>query len=237
MGVFGNYDNVDPQKEIFPVTADFGRRFHELHEQADAIEASKRMESPEYGFRGYRINENDLLNWKVKVRHLLSSVCGSDSQHFTQFVASEEAKMMTTNHEIFLRLRAVLMAAKEDYEGGYLNKLKLLVQSDVFDSELEQANELLASGYTTAAAVIAGVVLETGLREMCSDKALSIGPLDKMNVDLAKAGAYNKLAQKQITALADIRNSAAHGRADQFSKDDVANMIKEVQRILASRAT
>jgi hypothetical protein len=60
---------------------------------------------------------------------------------------------------------------------------------------------------------------------MCVDRALPIGKLDKMNADLAKAGAYNKLVQKQITALADIRNDAAHGHYDQFSKDDVSSMI------------
>jgi hypothetical protein len=217
------------------VAADFGRRFEELSKQAEAIEISKKKENPQYGISGYRVDPSTLLNWVVKVRHQLSSVCGPDSQHFTQFVASEASNMYETNHEVFLRLRAVLLAAKEDYEGGYLNKIKLLVQSEIFDSELEQASELLASGYTTAAAVIAGVVLETGLREMCADGALSIGKLDKMNADLAKAGIYNKLVQKQITAIADIRNSAAHGHPEQFTKDDVANMIKDVERILAGR--
>jgi hypothetical protein len=219
------------------VAADFGRRFDELCAQAEVIDASKKMERSEYSFPGYRIDSSDLINWIVKVRHLLSSVCGSDSQHFTQFVACEAGDMYTTNHEIFLRLKAVLLAAKEDYEGGYLNKLKLLVQSEVFDSELEQASELLAAGYTTPAAVVAGVVLETGLREMCADNALEVGSLNKMNADLAKAGVYNKLVQKQITALADIRNSAAHGQPEQFSKDDVTNMTKEVQRLLANRTT
>lgn len=214
--------------------AGFGRRFQELCQQADVIEASKRFERTPY--EGHFINQNDLINWSVKARHLLSSVCGPDSQHFTQFVACEKASMYTTNHEIFLKLRAVLEAAKEDYEGGYLNSLKLLVQAEVFDSELEQASELLASGYVPAAAVTAGVVLEAGLREMCADNSLPVGKLDKMNADLAKAGVYNKLVQKQITALSDIRNSAAHGHFDQFTKDDVSNMIKEVQRILASRA-
>jgi hypothetical protein len=214
------------------LAADFKRRFGELCQQAAVIEASKRFENEPY--EGYRINENELINWKVKVRHLLSSVCGSDSQHFKEFVESEQASMYVTNHEIFLTLRAVLEAAKEDYEGGYLN-LKLLVQAEVFDSELEQAGELLASQYVVAAAAIAGVVLETGLREMCADNAIQVGKLDKMNADLAKAGVYNRLVQKQITALADIRNSAAHGHSDQFSKDDVANMIRDVQRILASR--
>jgi hypothetical protein len=215
--------------------ADFGRRFDELCTQAVALDASKKR-SAQYD-SSYYLDVSDLLNWVVKVRHLLSSVCGPNSQHFTQFVAAEKPGMYTTNHETFQKLRAVLLAAKEDYEGGYLNELKLLVQGEVFDSELEQANELLTSGYIPAAAVTAGVVLEAGLREMCVDRALPIGKLDKMNADLAKAGAYNKLVQKQITALADIRNNAAHGHYDQFSKDDVFSMIKDVQRILASRTT
>jgi hypothetical protein len=46
---------------------------------------------------------------------------------------------------------------------------------------------------------------------MCTEKGLPIGKRDKMNADLAKGGAYHKFRQKQITALADIRNSAAHG--------------------------
>jgi hypothetical protein len=195
------------------------------------------MHNSQYSASGYIVEVSDLLNWAVKVRHLLSSVCGQNSQHFTQFVAAETPSGYSTNYETFQRLRAVLLAAKEDYDGGYLNDLKLLVQSEVFDSELEQANELLVSGYIIAAAVTAGVVLEAGLREMCVDRALPIGKLDKMNADLAKAGVYNKLVQKQITALADIRNSAAHGHYDQFSKDDVSSMIKDVQRILASRTT
>jgi hypothetical protein len=216
--------------------ADFGRRFDELCKQADQLEASKKRFHTDYA-SGITIEPGDLLNWIVKVRHLLSSVCGPNSQHFTLFVAAEKRSVHGTNHDVFLKLRAVLLAAKEDYEGGYLNELRLLVQADLFDSELEQASELLASGYVPAAAVTAGVVLEAGLREMCVDRALPIGNLNKMNADLAKAGVYNKLVQKQITALADIRNSAAHGQSDQFSKDDVASMIKDVHRILADRKT
>jgi hypothetical protein len=139
--------------------------------------------------------------------------------------------------ELFSRLKAVLLAAKEDYEGGYLHKIRNLIQADVFDSELEQAGELLASGYKTPAAVIAGIVLETSLRQMCQDNGLPTGKLDKMNADLAKAGVYSKLVQKQITALADIRNNAAHGHDDQFIEGDVTNMIRDVRSLLASCLT
>jgi hypothetical protein len=212
------------------MASDFGPRFDELLQQADDIESKTTggNSAPRY------VDDNQFLNWKVKARHLLISVCGKDSQHMQLFVESEQYRPYTTNYNTFLRLKAVLLAAKEDYEGGYLMKIRDLIQADVFDNELEQAEELFSAGYLPAAAVIAGVVLETTLRQMCVDNGIGIGKLDKMNADLAKAGVYNRLHQKQITALADIRNSAAHGNATAFTKDDVNNMIRDVRRFIAS---
>lgn len=130
-------------------------------------------------------------------------------------------------------MKAVFLAAREDFEGGYLSSVRTLVQAEVFDSELEQAEELLKGGCVTAAAVIAGVVLETALRELCDRASIPYGKLDKMNVDLVKAGIYNKLVQKRITAHADIRNSAAHGKPEEFTEQDVSAMLQEVGRFLA----
>jgi hypothetical protein len=214
--------------------ADFGRRFDELSKQAEAIEANKKTQRTEYG-EGTYVDQPMLINWQVKVRHLLSSVCGTNSQHFIAFSEAEKPLPYTTNHELFQIMKAVFLAAKEDYEGGYLHRFRDVVQAGVFDSEMEQAEELLASGYYTAAAVIAGVVLETKLRQLCEDKELASGKLDKMNADLARADVYNKLTQKQITALADIRNSAAHGETGQFEPNDVKNMLRDVRSLLADR--
>jgi hypothetical protein len=215
--------------------ADFGRRFDELFKQAEAIESAKTKNTGDFGW-GYNVDSEQLMNWRVKARHLLALACGAESQHFRQFVESEKPQSLHTNHAMLRDLRAIFLAAKEDYEGGYLNSLKVLVQGEVFDSELEQATELLSSGYTLPAAVVAGVVLETGLREMCTDEGIAVGKLDKMNADLAKAGVYSKLIQKQITAIADIRNSAAHGHPEKFTREDVEGMIRDVRRILADRA-
>jgi hypothetical protein len=55
-----------------------------------------------------------------------------------------------------------------------------------------------------------------------------------MNDDLAKAGAYNSLVQKRITALAAIRNSAAHGKPDDFSEKNVTDMIAQVRDFVES---
>jgi Domain of unknown function (DUF4145) len=212
----------------------FKQRFDELEAQAIQVEASRAIHHSEMFGSGEYIDDVLLLNWKVKVKHLLSKVCGKESQHFQQFEKDEEGIGYTTNYSIFKNLRAIFLAAKEDFEGGYLSSMKTLVQAEVFDSELEQAEELLSNGYSTAASVIAGVVLETALRELCDKEGISHGKLDKMNADLVKASVYNKLVQKQITALADIRNSAAHGKPNEFTEQDVTNMIRDVSQFLAN---
>ena len=61
--------------------------------------------------------------------------------------------------------------------------------------------------------------------------------LTHLNDELAKLGVYNKLQQKRITALADIRNNAAHGDYDQFTKDDVTGMIEDIERFLITYAS
>ena len=208
------------------------RRFQELTEQASELEASKRMEQSYGGSPQLNIDSNRLLNWKVKAKSLLATVCGTESQHFKHFEESESGSF-STNLSNFGRMRAVFDAAFEDFEGGYLVKIHDLIRAEVFGSELEQASELLKSDYAVAAAVIAGTVLETSIRELCNRNQIPHGKLDKMNADLVKAGAYNGIVQKRVTHLAAVRNSAAHGKESEFKTYDVKAMIEEIEHFLA----
>lgn len=174
-----------------------------------------------------------LLGWCVKVRNLLANACGRESEHFSSFVDAEKPQPYEKNTIRLNRLRAVFLAAKEDFEGGYLQSIRNLVEAEVFSTELEQARELLSAGYRAPAAIVCGVVLETNLRRLCDQHCLNVGKLDRMNADLAKAGHYNSLVQKRITALAAIRNSAAHGNHSEFSDKDVLAMIEDVERLVA----
>lgn len=208
-------------------------RFDQLANEISSIEVTKKIESSEFGSYTY-VDKELLLAWKVKVKNLLVSACGEKSQHYQEFVKAEELRAYDSSYTTFERMKAVFSAAIEDYKGGFLTSVKNLIQADVFDVELDQARELLSNGYKLAAAVIAGVVLETTLRDLCIREGLTQSKLDKMNADLAKAGIYNKLQQKRITALADIRNSAAHGKPEDFSENDVTNMIRDVEQFLAT---
>ncbi len=209
------------------------QRFSELTEQLTEIEATKRNVQGAYG-PGQSIDYELFTGWKVKVKNLLVTVCGENSQHFKAFEKGEQRGSMEQTYAVKQRLGAIFLAAKEDFEGGYLSSLKNLVQAEVFESELEQAQELLKSGYKLASAVIAGVVLETALRDLSTANQMTHGKLDTMNAQLAKAGIYNKLQQKRITAIADIRNSAAHGKPEEFTEADVESMIRDIESFLLS---
>jgi hypothetical protein len=221
------------RKEEMANTSLLAKRFGELVSQLESVEATKKYHQNEFGAGDY-VDNNLFLNWRVKARNLISKACGVESEHYKQFVQSEKGhQMMETNFSILNDLKAVFLAAKEDYEGGYLNSIRNLIQAEVFGTELDQATELLSAGYRSPAAVVAGVVLETTLRQLCTDAGITTGKLDKMNADLAKAGVYHLLVQKRITALADIRNNAAHGHPEKFKDTDVSDMISYVENFVA----
>lgn len=140
-------------------------------------------------------------------------------------------------------LMGVLSALRADYEAGYLKSVEELIHADIFADFLEMAQHLLSQGYKDPAAVMAGSVLEQHLRQLCEKHAIDIthtkpsGDIipkkaSRLNDDLAKEDIYPKLDQKSITAWLDLRNSAAHGHYEDYSKDQVALMIQGIRDFL-----
>ncbi len=171
--------------------------------------------------------------WGVSCLNILSRGFSPDSDHYRRF--SNFIDHIAYDYAASQAL-GILKAAKDDYEHGILFETRVLIEAEVFDDFLEQADHLLQQGYYQPAAVVAGAVLEDGLRKLCdrNDIPLPDKPkLDTMNADLAKRGVYNKLVQKQVTALADLRNKAAHGQWDQFTEADVTNMLQHVRAFMA----
>lgn len=112
------------------------------------------------------------------------------------------------------------------------------MHEDVIGDLTSQARALLEAGYHPAAAVVAGCILEDALRTLCDKHKSSVvlpdrPTLDFMNGQLAASGVYTKLVQKRIAALADVRNSAAHGQWDKLIVADVEDMLQYVERFVA----
>lgn len=131
---------------------------------------------------------------------------------------------------------------KAEIENGWISTIKSIVSAEIFSDFLEMAEHLLKSDYKDAAAVMIGGVLEEHLRQLCIDNGIDVTyekdgkliPLkaDRMNSELAKAGIYNKLDQKGVTAQLDLRNNAAHGNYSEYDKRQVEMMYDFVFNFL-----
>ena len=136
-------------------------------------------------------------------------------------------------------MHGVLCALLIDTKEGYLKSAEELVHAEVFSDFIEMADYLLQGGYKDAAAVIIGGVLEGHLRVLCRkhgidpDMSAQSGgrpkKADAMNNELAKAGVYSKLDQKNVTAWLDLRNKAAHGHSSEYKKEQVDIMLAGVR--------
>ena len=146
---------------------------------------------------------------------------------------------------------STLKALKEDFEKGFLGNLLLQIEAEISADYMGQAERLLKERQSgkydhVPAAVLAGAVLEKSLRTLCDNHTPPIptvnskGELKTLNPlidDLKKVGVFNELKAKQLRAWADIRNKAAHGEFEKFTRSDVEGMIKGIGDFLAVHIT
>lgn len=181
----------------------------------------------------------DLLFFHKRVKYIFSSLKLEDYNgrvnrfKFTH-VTLDKSYIHNFDKDLF-EVRAALKTVKKELEKGLLYKVSELVTAEVFSDFLEYAKYLLDKGFIHSVPVIVGSVLESELRKMSEknglptktekDKNLTIEP---MNENLGREGIYEMKVQKRITALTQIRNDAAHGHYDLFSKEDVEDMYDYV---------
>lgn len=224
MGETANFDQNGPIAMKFD--RGIADRFEQLLTKGKEVERTKR--SNEYG---ESVDSTMFHEWATSALSLLKRVFGGDSDHYANL------KTVYDNYSgyswDFEKCLGIFRAAEDDFRGGYLFNVHSLVSAEVLDDVLEQASELVGKHYKDPACVVAGVALETTLKDLCARHSIAPGKLDKMNADLAGAGVYNKGMQKQITGWAHWRNKAAHGEWDEYSEADVREMISGVTRFIA----
>ena len=133
------------------------------------------------------------------------------------------------NISIFDTRLAVLESAISQIQGGFVGNIRHLLHADIFDSMIGQAAALLTQGHKVPAAVLGRIVIERWLRDRA--EAVAIPAYDtakpsKLNDDLKKSGEYSAPKWRQLQAYLDVGNAAAHGKPDEFSEDDVRQLLE-----------
>ncbi|MDE0113811.1 MAG: hypothetical protein OXN84_16175 [Albidovulum sp.] len=175
----------------------------------------------------------DAVNLLMRCFTAISRVSGLNSPYARQLAGISDG-----NEYPYYRLPQHIGVAKallSDIKNGYLESLEELTNSATFADFLEMADHLLEKGYKDPAAVLAGGTLEAHLKKLCAKHGLKtrtagqFKSADRLNADLKKAGAYQQLDQKSVTAWLGLRNHAAHGNYSEYGKDQVQLLVANVR--------
>jgi len=150
-----------------------------------------------------------------------------------------------TKEKIFDDLAAVAMRFSTQVEiakaaqlrfDSKLMDLQGLVRADLFDSELEAARDLLRAGFLRPSGVVAGVLLESHLRQVCDDHKVKVSKknptIGDLNDLLKNASVYDTAAWRNIQRLGDLRNLCGHKRDREPTKDDVVELLDGVDKTM-----
>ena len=128
----------------------------------------------------------------------------------------------------------ILKSANKRFESSLFD-IKQLLQADIFDSELETARELHKNGFLRPVGVVAGVILESHLSQVCTNHGATIR---KKNPTIAD---YNDLLKNNnvvdvpqwrfIQRLGDLRNLCGHKKNREPTEDEVSELIDGVEKI------
>jgi hypothetical protein len=213
---------------------DLVKRVDELIEMG-----SKALSTRNYKYDIESLDSGAIKGFRAASLSFIDRVYGSNHPHFKEFQENTKDYYPSDAENGI----AILRAIRSEIDGGWLFTLKGLITAEVFADFIEMAEHLLETGYKDPAAVMCGSVLEEHLRQLCTRNAIAIEiekddkqihkKADRLNSELAKNEVYSKLDQKMVTAWLDLRNKAAHGKYDEYTEDQVKNMLVAVTEFMA----
>jgi hypothetical protein len=202
------------------------RRFAGLIEQGVKVAATKQ------GTGRYPVVDSEMFcHWQAGALSALRQVFGADYPHYRLFSERVLGRMLSDTKEGI----GILRAAKDDIDGGWLTELSELVAGEVFTGFLDMAGHLLDNGYKDPAASLTGAVLEDSMRRIASKNSIALDPKENLaaqNVKLRQGKVYNMVVWRRVEMWREIRNSADHGRFDEYTKADARQMLDGVRDFL-----
>jgi len=185
------------------------------------------------------VDAGQFFGFRAAALSFLRTVFGEDHPYYRDFDSRVDRHLF--NHASMGR--EIVAAAKSEVTGGWNIRIRSLVAAELFADFLGMARHLLDSGYKDPAAVITGSVLEEHLRQLCQRHKIDVEFIkngdvipkkaELLNAELAKANAYNKLDQKNVTGWLDLRNKAAHGQYDEYNREQVDLMHRGCLEFMA----
>ena len=128
----------------------------------------------------------------------------------------------------------MFLAAKEDYEGGYIFNLKAALTGEIFSDFIAAAQAALDDGYKDVAAVLACAALEDTLKRLAGmHGATQVSDMSQAINYLKSQSVLSGGEKRIIETLPDTRNAALHADWGNVSDFQVRTVISAVEPLIA----
>ena len=111
-----------------------------------------------------------------------------------------------------------------------------VLQADLFDNELDAADELQRSGHSRAAGALSGVTLESHLRTVANAHSIAIKKkspgIGHLNDVLKDAGVYDVPMWRFVQRLGDIRNLCTHAKDREPTSEEVSELVSGTDKVV-----
>ena len=122
--------------------------------------------------------------------------------------------------------------------GSAINDIISNLQSNVFDSEIESAQNLKKAGHLRASGTICGVLIEKHLLLVCQSHNIKINKKNPSISDLNEKLKSEKILEhtqwRHIQLMADIRNICSHAKGKEPTNDQIDDIISGTNKIIKS---
>ena len=139
-------------------------------------------------------------------------------------------------HDAVRELSSVLQALIKDVDDGLLASVANQVRAETFDDFLDHAQAYYDIKRKNEAGVIAGVVFEDTLRQICRKHGIPEKgeKLDGLISELTNRGELTGIKAKRARAAAHVRTKASHAQWDEFELDDLKATIDFTRELIES---
>ncbi len=178
------------------------------------------------------IEETDRIEaWLISAENIISKLF---DLHSIQYRAYRKASMgHIESASQILSIKGVLDGIIADIEGGYIEGLVTEITINILSDILYQAKELLREGLKDVAAIYGRISLEKNLKELAEKNNIASNQrANKINDDLRNKNIYTQIRWREIQVWLDIGNKSAHGEFNDYTNNDVENMLDGVERFI-----
>lgn len=140
-------------------------------------------------------------------------------------------------HKAVGELASVLRNMVDDARAGLLASVANQARAETFDDFLDHADLYLSEKRKNEAGVIAGVVFEDTLRQICRNEGIVEKglKLDGLISELSTRGELSGVKAKRARVAAHVRTKASHAQWDEYELEDVRATIEFTRELISAK--